>query len=485
MGALHDLPSHDEILDRLKELARNTLPIGWRDWTLINSIDLDFEVDPSILNKLRFVLPTEGIARAFDPSATSLKEHPFRGMKVKMLSWAFCRGLVFCPSSLSMQIRGSSSSHETMMEAISSLKSSLLSREAADLLLSGSSSDIPSQRASSSKDSTTPPGGVEARLSAQEARTQRIESALEGILKELQKKNQPEQPDHEDLSCYSSDSEISSVADEWQAPAMFDDSEGEELIIEPDISFAFEPSIKELEPIVPPPSVGIEAQGIECQRLNSSGWAKIPFAEAQKEIQAGGMFSRLKINPEIEAHPSKEGELLANMDGTLGVLTHALLLQREMLKSAMKEVFKKHSAAAPVLREHLESKDSPFRKVSDCLLQFVCGKRSDVFQKRRKNLEAATKVSPKFLKEIPPSEAFLFEPKLLSDAIKNHPLSSKGRDRSVSFRFSSKKTSPSSPPRKRSKVMKMKSFQPAKKRAFEAPKGKFPKSSGSRDKRRF
>lgn len=173
---------------------------------------------------------------------------------------------------------------------------------------------------------------------------------------------------------------------------MFDDSEGEEeLIIEPDISFAFEPSIKELEPIVPPPSVGIEARDIECHRLNSSGWAKIPFAEAQKEIQAGGgMFSRLKINPEIEAHPSKEGELLANMDGTLGVLTHALLLQQEMLKSAMKEVFKKDSAAAPVLREHLESKDSSFRKVSECLLQFVCGKRSDVFQKRRKNLEAAT-----------------------------------------------------------------------------------------------
>lgn len=133
LGALHDLPSNDEAL------ARSSLPEGWRNWQLINSIDLDFQVEPSILNKVRFLLPTEGIAKAFEPSATSLKEQPFRNMKVKMLSWAFCLGLVLSPSALSKQIRGSSHNYDIMVSEVSALKNSFLSREAADRLRSGSS----------------------------------------------------------------------------------------------------------------------------------------------------------------------------------------------------------------------------------------------------------------------------------------------------------------------------------------------------------
>ncbi|KAI5727554.1 hypothetical protein M8J77_003708 [Diaphorina citri] len=208
-------------------------------------------------------------------------------------------------------------------------------------------------------------------------------------------------------------------------PSLFAESEVEDVSVEPDFSFAFGPSTKEMEPATPPPAPEIEALGIECQRLNSSGWSKIPFAEAQKEIQASGVFGRLKVNPEIERRPSAKDDILAKMDGTLGCITHGLLLQRNYLEESMKEVFAKFPAAAPALREHLSAKDSPFRKTTDSLLQFVCGKRSDTILQRRKEVEAATRVHPRLLKDIPPSEGFLIDSKLLTEALKNHASSSR------------------------------------------------------------
>ncbi|KAL1447259.1 hypothetical protein WDU94_005581 [Cyamophila willieti] len=416
LGALHDLPSNDDVLDRLKTLAKSILPEGWEDWTLINSIDLDFAVDPSVLNKLRFVLPYEGIARAFDPSSSSLKEHRLREMKVKMLSWAFCRGLIFSPSSLSKQIRGTSSSHDSFMSATAKIRSSLPSREAADRLLAGSPrSTTSSRRASTSGDSLARLESFEARFEAQEARTERVENTLEKILSELQKRNPSSALDSSPSP--SSDSQ-SSETEDWEPPSMFSDTEPE---------FSFGPSTKEMEPSVPLPAPELEALGIECQRLNSGSWAKIPFLEAQKDIHASGVFSRLKVNPEMEGRLSAKDDILAKMEGSLGILTHGLLLQRKLLEESMKTIILQHPTVAPALREHLSAKESMFRKKTDSLLQFVCGKRSDVIVQRRKALESNTHVHPRFLKDIPPSGGFLFDPKQLAEVIKNHASSSGSR----------------------------------------------------------
>lgn len=485
LGAIHDLPSNDDILDRLKALARNILPQGWRDWTLINSINLDFSVDSTVLNKLQFALPADGIARAFDPAATGLKEHPYKDMKIKMLSWAFCRGLVYSPSSLSKQIRGSSASHESFMCATSSIRSSLLSRKSTDRLLAGSASGVPSRRDSSASDTMSRLESLDSRLAAQDARTERVENALERILSELQGTRNKVQLDQDSFPGSPSASGVSSDAEEWEPPSLFAESEVEDVSVEPDFSFAFGPSTKEMEPAIPPPAPEIEALGIECQRLNSSGWSKIPFAEAQKEIQASGVFGRLKVNPEIERRPSAKDDILAKMDGTLGCITHGLLLQRKYLEESMKEVFAKFPAAAPALREHLSAKDSPFRKTTDSLLQFVCGKRSDTILQRRKEVEAATRVHPRLLKDIPPSEGFLFDSKLLTEALKNHASSSRvqrvasGSRSGLRIPAAASRAAPSSASRKRPAQWTAPPHQPVKKRAFQTnpPKRGQPKSS--------
>uniref|UniRef100_A0A8D8Q6H0 Uncharacterized protein n=1 Tax=Cacopsylla melanoneura TaxID=428564 RepID=A0A8D8Q6H0_9HEMI len=506
LGALHDLPSNDATLDRLKELARSSLPDGWRDWTLINSIDLDFAVDPVTLNKVRFALPTDGVARAFDPSASGLKEHRFKEIKIRMLSWAFCRGLVFSPSNLSKQIRGSSTSHERMVAAISPLRSNILSREAADSLLSAGSAGTPSRRSSTASEAPPRHDSLEARLVsqesrlatqesrfeaqearfvAQETRNQNLQNALDGILRALQSRTQMDQettqalPPAPSLSpSYVSESDAGSEPGDWEAPSMLVESADE--VFDTDMSFNLETSTKEMEPSIPLPSPDIEAKGMQCQRLNSKGWDKIPYAEAQKEIQAGGVFSRLKVNPEIEGRSSSEAQALSNMDATLGVITHGLLLQRKLLEEAMRDAFQKIPAAAPVLRESLAAKSASFRKTSDNLLQYVCGKRSDIFLKRRKALETLTRVNPKYLKDIPPAEGFLFDPKLLPDAMKNH----KAFRHSVAPQKASRKYFPSatvvqpSPSVSRKRPSETRAPQPPKKRIINAPGGKFPKSSG-------
>uniref|UniRef100_A0A8D8T2D0 Uncharacterized protein n=1 Tax=Cacopsylla melanoneura TaxID=428564 RepID=A0A8D8T2D0_9HEMI len=135
-------------------------------------------------------------------------------MKVKMLSWAFCRGLVFSPSTLSKQIRGSSQNHDVMGPAVTALKPSLLSREAADRVLSGTSAE-PSVRRSSTDSSV--------RMEALEARTQRVENSLTEILTELRKKNDEEVLEVFSYSPSESEAEESSSPENWIAPALLNE----------------------------------------------------------------------------------------------------------------------------------------------------------------------------------------------------------------------------------------------------------------------
>lgn len=70
-------PEENAILSRIKNLAANHLPKGWRSWKIIvHSKEelLGTEMDPRVLNKIRFALPTVGLARAFVPDCSSLPE---------------------------------------------------------------------------------------------------------------------------------------------------------------------------------------------------------------------------------------------------------------------------------------------------------------------------------------------------------------------------------------------------------------------------
>ncbi|XP_045469296.1 uncharacterized protein LOC123676975 [Harmonia axyridis] len=122
------------ILERLKLLAQENLPEGWTEWKvaqLTKEQVLGNPVDPLVLNKIRFALPTLGVVRAFSPEADHLSEKTYRDIKMSMLEWAFCRALIMSPPFVSNRIRGSAAQSEIFNQAVRDMKPLLISRQEA------------------------------------------------------------------------------------------------------------------------------------------------------------------------------------------------------------------------------------------------------------------------------------------------------------------------------------------------------------------
>ncbi|KAI5700244.1 hypothetical protein M8J76_015353 [Diaphorina citri] len=379
------------------------------------------EVDASTLNKLRFALPTLEIVRAFDPSANCLKKYPYRDMKKKM-SWAFTRGLVLSPSAFSKQIRGSSHSHDIVARAVAPLKSEFISREAADRIISNI--EKPASRSSSvameSAGEAARDLSLDDRFKAHEEKMMgRINETINSLFSRLQSNlpafNHEESSHSETEESDFPERDVSSPPDSWEAPPLFDCTE--EITVSPDLPFSFAPCVKEREPDVPLPSPEAEAHGHSSQKLDSVGWSRIRYMEAQKETQTGGIFARLQPNPELDVPHNSLVDLLACNDGAFGILCHGLILQRLTLADTINMVVSKHPSVKSDLISALSSKESMFKKTSDNLLQYVCGKRAEAIASRRKLLEPAIRVPPRILKDISPSQEYLFDPKSLAEAM--------------------------------------------------------------------
>ncbi|CAH2019860.1 unnamed protein product [Acanthoscelides obtectus] len=184
LGELYDEPSEDEVLARLKIAAAGFLPEGWKDWRVRK--DHVVHMEPSVLNKMRFCLSALEIAKAFNPDAKCLKERPYRDMKVKMMSWPFCVGLILGPPSLALQVRGSALHCELVTQSVKNLRGLLMTRkEASKLLGDGSETDESescSQSTSKQRVSTT------SRLKCLEAESAATRSLLQEILSRLDRK---------------------------------------------------------------------------------------------------------------------------------------------------------------------------------------------------------------------------------------------------------------------------------------------------------
>ncbi|XP_060810322.1 uncharacterized protein LOC106139307 isoform X2 [Amyelois transitella] len=156
-------------------------------------------------------------------------------------------------------------------------------------------------------------------------------------------------------------------------------------------------------------------QGAHCQRLGKEDWNNIHYAHVQKQFQATPVFSSLKVNNLLaEATPNvTSSSLLEKFDLTLGAITNGLLQQRkifgELFDNLPKELKHKEFFAS----------NSKFRKSSDDLLQYVCGRRAETIQQRRDTYKINNKSLHKLIHSIPPSETHLFKEPDLSQAVKD------------------------------------------------------------------
>nr|CAI5833470.1 unnamed protein product [Callosobruchus analis] len=425
MGELFDENSSDEVLGRLKKTAVSLLPEGWREWRV--RVGFDSMIDPTILNKLRFCLPAIDIARAFDPEASCLKERPYRDTKYKTLTWPFCRGLVLSPPSLTLQIRGSALQCELVAQSVKCMQDIYMTRKEASVLLGHAEAE--SETGSSGMEQSGQ--GLKkttkaSRISALEQESKATRALLQQILERLDAARLASQTEEEDHGFPDEEEDEEFEAEErtdvesfsWEAPTVSCQPSNSVMV-------DFAPQTKEQEPTIPQPLSEIKRQGITCQRLGENSWNKIRYADVQRKLQAAPVFSSLTMNAQLKhLSPSNSyGDYLEKTEGSYGTICHGLLLQRTAFQEGLQNMIKACPSAAEVISKELLGEDCAFRHHSDNVLQFVCGKRSEAIELRRKHISFPNHANLLPLNKIPPSESHLFDEAKLEEALRTQNIS--------------------------------------------------------------
>lgn len=451
-------------------------PPDWRAWEVRNfsfeelfGVQLDQKTDA----KLRFAVPTIDIAHAFDPKAHSLSERRFRSIKARLLEWPLGRALIYAPHSVMERVH--LTNYQKFIETVRLLKPKLLNRQAASSLLEKplTRDAVETERSSISRNSSTYVPDDTPRAQQSSAHQNESGNQSQSLLIQLFEKQtemfnkllsvsqeqssnikqliarqdsgpaqnaddlnesfeslpdstqsdadeepavgQPESgPTIDNLSTREADLKEQIIRAQRELAAL--SNKDDQDLQDTGSSFDFKPHTTEAEPKLAKTSPEFLNQGIDCQRFNQDGWCSIRYADTQKQFQANPAFCALKTNSILAgvANSWKSTEILERADLTLGAITHGLLQQRKIfqdLDGLPRDV--KNQVGKNFL-----SADSKFKKTSNDLLQYVCGRRAEIIQERRKMFKPSNKALQDILTAIPPSESHLFAETTLSEAIK-------------------------------------------------------------------
>nr|CAH7716821.1 unnamed protein product [Callosobruchus chinensis] len=414
-----DNPRDETILKRIKDEVIKHLPDGWENWTVCPLSKEDIlgeDPDHQVLNRIRFAIPTVGMAHAFHPNSTYISERSLREMKLKMLEWAFYVGLIVGPSAIANRIRGSAAQNELILAAIRDLKPLMLSRKEANKIMGNEPSESESNPTRSRKGSKVRETG---RISTDhENRLDRVESMVSAILEKLNSREHVETP--METNTDEEGSELPSEDDleearSWAPPNLLAEMEEEDTEID------FRPLTKEQEPPIPTVKPNILQQGRECQRLGTSSFNRIRYADVHKKLHASPVFSSLKVNPQLPPtlYLNQLQVQLAKSDSCLGTILHGMLLQREAFSNTINEIVRKHPGTRSDILKSLV-REGDFRQLSDDLIQYVCGRRAEIIDQRRKIFRPKNDYAASLLEKIPPSDTHLFDDQLFDEFHKQH-----------------------------------------------------------------
>ncbi|KAI8437183.1 hypothetical protein MSG28_010510 [Choristoneura fumiferana] len=411
MGYLADSPVPEREESALRSILRSldeNFPQNWRDWKVIHyTMDELFggqDIPDKVDSKMRFAVPTSDLARAFDPGATSLSERRYRAIRASLMKWPLGRALLYAPHSIMAQIH--EPDYDAFMNAVKTVRPKLTKRSSVTSELRTDSPKSP--EAGGSQSSATPnskstniqatPRPTTPTPLSQDSSGHLLASILSQQMALMNKFCAAQVEQQEEIKALKGQKQnnVAMDLDSSFADSMVSDEPRESFVSEKnspvhesessedDDTYDFMPKTTEQEPKIRKADPKALKYGIECQRLGVA--PKWKFAET-----------------------------LESFDGTLGAITNGLIQQRlifeEILASLPKDVRKK------VKKEYL-GPESKFKKNSTDLLQYVCGKRTEVIRLRRKAFTPRNKVIKQIIHEIPPSETHLFEEKMLTDVVK-------------------------------------------------------------------
>lgn len=431
MGALADWQPPDKeavFFGNIIRIMDEYYPSDWRNWIVNVTTYEDLfgeKISSDLECRLRFAIPTVALALAYSTNPT-LSERRYRSIKRILISWPLGRALIYAPLSITAKIHPAEA-YSRFDNTVYELKKHLISRQEAtkNLNLSSAENDETEDRASSSnstlKRSHSPDPPVNAKepkmsdyIAQQNKMFEKLCDMIQCTNQNIMLMNSKQDPSNN--SSQGMDSESLSEQDaqdeqEWVAPAVADEPQSDEEFED------FTPGTKESEAKITKANDVLAKQGIHCQRFNSDGWQNIRYAEVQKLFQASPAFTSLKVNSNLATVTPNWHmvTLLEKMDSCLGAITHGLLQERQLFQEAY---LKAPSEVKSYISSNLIKADTPYRKTSDALLQYTCGKRAETIQQRRSIYKPTNKTLNELLHGIPPSDTHLFSEPNLSDFVK-------------------------------------------------------------------
>ncbi|KAI8428780.1 hypothetical protein MSG28_007454 [Choristoneura fumiferana] len=400
LGWEADDPGDNVILSRLTRLISAHLPDGWQEWRVHTYSKEDL------------------LGNELDSSTRA-----YRDIKLKLLEWPLCVGLIIGPASLAARIRGSAVQNELVVAALADIKPLLICREEANRELSADTEDNGSVTHSSRRSNSS------VRVSKRQDRLSRLEEnhmVLKEMLESFMKKFETPFDSQENSACESTDEDSASAySSENNGPPVTEKSSTQatsawkppEPPLGSDDDFDWQPCTKPQDPVIPNPKPHIAEQGVKVLRLGDTTYNQIRYVEVQKRLHAAPVFGTLKANPVLVKHitPNPVQDQLGKMDYVLGTVVHGLLMQRDALHGALKDLSNKHPGLKEDLKSHL-STGSAMKTISDDLLQFACGRRNEIIEQRRNLLIPKDEYQASLLNSVPPSTTHLFCETKLAEA---------------------------------------------------------------------
>lgn len=452
----------NEYFEKLVAAINKHYPRDWKSWLVEDLSYKDVFGDnmcPKIEAKLRFALPTEEIQNIFCPSGTRITEKTYKAARRVLADWALGRAIIYQPHSIVAKIHTDPYDYEKFMDTVKTIKTKVYS-------IRGGSSErqVTPDRHTKKRSATQEPTCTSAPKSRKEddehlAVLQNImalissqSAAIESLSKRVENVEKKDELESAHNTSFESVDSTTGEEESWQPPEMlipdtrlesnttqinsltkqiaaaqrelaqltgsteFANVDQEENLNNSN-TWNFAPSTSEAEAKITKASPHLVEQVINCQRFNEDGWKNIRFSDVQKTFQATPAFCALKVNSHLASN-TPNWQSLAQLEKTdliLGAITHGLLQQREALKESYKDL---SPATQKELGEKLLGGDSKFKKITDQLLQYTCGRRAEIIQTRRETYKSTNKVLNDILHEIPPSQSHLFAEDKLAEAMK-------------------------------------------------------------------
>lgn len=188
-----------------------------------------------------------------------------------------------------------------------------------------------------------------------------------------------------------------------------------------DFTFSLETKLK--EPSVPKtPDVFLKMLS-DVQRLGSTAWSEVRYADTQKTYNHTPGFIDLETNEEVKMYDTLRNQ--ANTEKAYAAITYCVLKQKEALQENLRNILTWAKDNDGITFDTLNNKidelfqSGSFHKITSDLLQLVCGHRAESIEMRRDAITTQVRdpLVKATLSRIPPSSTYLFESESFTAAL--------------------------------------------------------------------